>query len=42
MKAVYEVDKNHIIFFEPLVTALLPAGFDIGGPGLAVGIPSEL
>eukprot|EP00767_Chilomastix_cuspidata_P003716 gnl/Chilomastix_cuspidata/384.p1 GENE.gnl/Chilomastix_cuspidata/384~~gnl/Chilomastix_cuspidata/384.p1 ORF type:complete len:533 (-),score=181.80 gnl/Chilomastix_cuspidata/384:1445-3019(-) len=36
---IREEDPNHIIFFEPLVTAAEHTGFDEGGPGAAVGVP---
>ncbi|CAL6028159.1 Conserved_hypothetical protein [Hexamita inflata] len=42
MKAIYAEDKNHIIFFEPVVSSITKAGFDVGGPGAAIGIPPEL
>lgn len=42
MKAIYANDKNHIMFFEPLVTTFLPAGFSEKGPGADIGIAPEL
>jgi len=41
MDAIYAVDKNHIMFFEPTVTAVRKPGFDVGGPGASLGIPPE-
>jgi len=41
MRVIYEQDPNHIIFFEPVVSSIMPAGFDKGGPGAALGIPAE-
>lgn len=42
MKAIYAVDSEHVLFFEPTVTEFAKPGFAVGGPGTAVGIPSEL
>lgn len=41
MKTIYEVDKNHIFFFENVGGSVMSAGFPAGGPGADVGIPPE-
>lgn len=41
MKAIWENDKNHLLFFEPVVTSIMKAGFDVGGPGKDLGIPAN-
>ncbi|CAL6087161.1 Conserved_hypothetical protein [Hexamita inflata] len=41
MDAIWKVDKNHIIFFEPTILAMAkPPGFHKNGPGFEIGIPS--
>lgn len=39
MTAIYKNDKNHIMFFEPVVSSIMPAGYDVGGPGASINIP---
>lgn len=42
MKKIYEIDSNHILFFEPTITEMTEVGFDEnGGPGKAVNIPGN-
>lgn len=41
MKTIYENDKNHLIFFEPIVINNFKSGFDVNGPGSSIGIPTN-
>ena len=41
MKTIWENDKNHLLFFEAITSQILGTGYSVGGPGAAIGIPSE-
>lgn len=40
MKDIWANDKNHLLFFEPVVSSFMQAGYEVGGPGASLGIPS--